>query len=281
MKIIFHKYSGAGNDFILFSAEENPDLKINESFVKKVCERRTNIGADGVLFVEKADGYDFEVTYFNSDGSTGSLCGNGARCAIHFAVKNQIAKSNDVVFTSGGQTYSGELLDDEIVRFKLNHPENLKLDFELELKAGKVNASFIDTGSPHAVLFAEDLQKIGVEQSLSSEEFPVVPLGKEIRHHDYFSPSGTNVNFVEIADDHLVIRTYERGVEDETLACGTGSVASAMITFLKHGIKPPVKLLTKSGKFLTVDFDYAEKEFSNVNLIGPAEEIFTGYFYLN
>jgi diaminopimelate epimerase len=279
MKIIFHKYSGAGNDFILLSQRENSNFTVSPEFVKKVCERRMNIGADGVLFIAGSNDYDFDVTYYNADGTTGSLCGNGARCAIHFAITNGLVDSDKVVFTSRGVVYSGELLRKDYVKFNLNPPEDIRLNLSLPLNGKELKGHFADTGSPHLVFFFDEIKdELQLNDVLSSENFPIRELGKKFRYHPAFQPAGTNVNFVELEEEFLKIRTYERGVEDETLACGTGSVASAIIAFLHYGIHSPVRLLTKSGKFLTVEFNYNKPQFSDVNLTGPAEKIFSGYF---
>ncbi len=281
MKIIFHKYSGAGNDFILLSQRENTDFNVSADFVKKVCERRMNIGADGVLFVAESSAHDFDVTYYNADGTTGSLCGNGARCAIHFAIANGFAGSHKVEFTSLGNVYSGELLRKDYVKFNLNPPEDIRLDLNLLLNSKKVKGHFADTGSPHLVFFYNEIKdELQLNEELASQNFPVKEVGEKFRYHPAFQPAGTNVNFVQVEDRFLKIRTYERGVENETLACGTGSVASAVIAFLHYGIKGPIKLLTKSGEYLTVEFNYDNLQFSDVNLIGPAKKIFIGYFNL-
>ncbi len=277
MKIIFHKYSGAGNDFILFSEKENPSLTLTPEFIRKICRRRLNIGADGVLYIKETKEYDFDVTYYNADGSTGSLCGNGARCAIRFAVTSEITSSNRVKFTSLNKIYSGELLDKNTVKFELNPPENIKLNFDIDFEGTNITAHFADTGSPHTVFFFDKLkEELQLGKNLEFENLDVIGIGKKIRFHKRFAPGGTNVNFVKIENGLLKIRTYERGVEDETLACGTGSVAAAVISKLMFGINSPITLVTKSNKHLTVEFDYNKEQFSNVNLIGPAEEIFIG-----
>ena len=281
MKIIFHKYSGAGNDFILINKEENPPFDLTPPVIKKLCTRRLNIGADGILLLSKSENYDFQVTYFNADGSTGSLCGNGARCSIHFAITNGIANKNEVKFLSSGKIYTGKLLSPNEVEFNLNPPEKIQTEITIDFEGKKIKGHYADTGSPHLILFVDEIKKgLNLTADFFSEDFPVKQLGKKFRYHEHFAPEGTNVNFVKISGDKLFLRTYERGVEDETLACGTGSVAAAVISFLQRGIKLPVTVIPKSGKKLLVDFDFDNSHFSNVKLIGPAEETFGGYFYL-
>lgn len=279
-KFSFAKMSGAGNDFILFDKRIYPSLKLMPEDIRALCARRTGIGADGVLVIDDHPAYSFSMEYYNADGSTGSLCGNGARCAIRYAHLSGRDNSNSVRFISNGLEYSGEILDPLNTRFFLNEPRDLNTEMQLKISGQTVPASFINTGSPHIVIRIEDLRK-NAESSFYKDiqDVPVFELGKEIRYLQDFAPGGTNVNFIHITGDVIYIRTYERGVEDETLACGTGSTAAALIAALKHGLKAPVKLVTQSGSELFVDFKHDGKKFSDISLSGPAEVTFTGEFY--
>ncbi len=278
-KYSFVKMNGAGNDFVVFNKNAVTDLQFSPPFIKKLCDRRFGIGADGVITVGKSETHDFEMEYFNADGTTGTLCGNGARCAIQFAALFGISKNKSVKFLSNGSLYSGNILEDDLIRFNLNDPNSLKENFSLPVLGTEIKASFINTGSPHVVLFINDLhlkesRKAGQFESLN--DFPVYSVGKEVRYSNKFAPEGANVNFLEIKNSLVHIRTYERGVEDETLACGTGAVASAIITFLQKQIPPPIVLQTRGGDKLLVDFSVEGALIKNVSLTGPAKINFSG-----
>jgi diaminopimelate epimerase len=268
--ISFIKMSGAGNDFILIDGDDHPELLISEKTIQKLCDRHNGIGADGVILISSSKQYDFIMKYYNADGSTGSLCGNGARCAINFALITNRIKDNTARFLSNNSEYSGEILDDGIIRFDLNPPSDLRKNILLKVAGKDIAAHFINTGSPHVIIKAEDLEKI-----------PVDSIGKEIRHLPEFSPDGTNVNFVKIENEKIHIRTYERGVESETLACGTGSVAAAIICHITDGIRPSVTILPRSKEKLFVNFSVRNEEFSNVSLTGSVTEVFKGQFQIN
>jgi len=281
-KYSFTKMSGAGNDFVIFDKKENHDLDISPEFIRAVCDRRNGVGSDGVISIEDKTGYDFSMEYFNSDGSTGTSCGNGARCAIMFAEKSLRLKEKKAAFLSGGVEYSGEVLSDEIVKFMLKPPAEIRPEFPLTEGNLTVICSFADTGSPHVVIRIEDIfDKDGKPffPGQDMEKLPVVELGRDVRYSPLLAPKGANVNFIKIDNDKIFIRTYERGVEDETLACGTGSVASAIVSALKYNVKPPVKLVTQSGKELSVDFNHKENKFTDVSLTGPAVITFKGEFF--
>jgi len=240
--VTFKKFSGAGNDFILIDKEEFPGLVLSESQIQKICDRRRGIGADGILLVDKLDGFDFSMRYYNSDGTLGSLCGNGARSIIRYADFSGRLKSAITKFIFHNEQFSGEVLNSNEIKFNLNTPTKLKLNFEIEILNNKLNVSFIDTGAYHVVINIDEKgNDIGTIDS-----FPVEQYGREIRYSKYYQPLGTNVNFISIRNEEINIRTFERGVEAETLACGTGSVASAMISYLTGKVVPPVRLVTKS-----------------------------------
>lgn len=275
--IFFTKMSGAGNDFIILDKKLNPKFKPESMKIRELCSRRTGIGADGLIIISDSDHLDFVMNYYNSDGSEGALCGNGARCAIKYGQISSRVVNGRTKFESYAGSYSGELLDDGSVKFNLNNPTEIKLNFDLLLDDQNLRVSFINTGAPHVVIKVNDL--LHVEKNLAGisdiDSLPVFQLGRKIRYHDGFG-KGTNVNFIKIENDMIYIRTYERGVEEETLACGTGSVAAALISFLNGEIKPPASLKTRSGDILIVNFDYSDEGFTNVSLTGPAKVIFTG-----
>ncbi|MCX6149428.1 MAG: diaminopimelate epimerase [Ignavibacteriales bacterium] len=281
-KISFAKMSGAGNDFILFDRRFNPDMELHPAVIKKLCNRRTGIGADGILIISDFPGYDFMMEYFNSDGSTGSLCGNGARCAIRYAHLSGRINNATTNFISNNVQYAGEILDADNVKFYLSEPKNFKYNFKIKTFNQLVSSSFVDTGSPHVVIKLGDvLQNVQIPNSFYQDldDFPVVQYGREIRNSKDFAPSGTNVNFIKIVDNKIFIRTYERGVEDETLACGTGSTAAAIISYVNDKLKPPITVVTKSGNELIIDFKVEDQHIRNLSLTGPAEITFTGEFY--
>jgi diaminopimelate epimerase len=242
-KISFSKMSGAGNDFIVLDLDANPKFSLNDSTIKNLCNRRNGIGADGVITISNNDQYDFEMKYFNADGSTGSLCGNGARCAIKFAQLSNRLKNGTAKFLSNGELYSGEILDKNRIKFYFNSPRKIKRNFMLKAADQLIKTNYINTGSPHVVIKIEDVLKNpkNLNSSYNNlDEFPVFQLGKEIRYHKDFSPEGANINFIKITNRKIYIRTYERGVEDETLACGSGSAAAALIGFFNEELNPPI-----------------------------------------
>ncbi|GBD88619.1 diaminopimelate epimerase [bacterium BMS3Abin03] len=269
--------SGAGNDFILINRSQNPEFVLSNNVISRLCDRRNGIGADGIITIKNSPGFDFEMDYFNADGSTGTLCGNGARCSIKFACNNNLTKSKTVNFLSNGQKYSGELLSDEQVKFNLKPPADIKLGIIIETGHWQSEADYLHTGSPHVVINLAEQSTIDT----ALKDFPVEKIGREIRHHKDFAPGGTNVNFMKIENGRIIIRSYERGVEAETLACGTGAVAAAVIAYLKYNLIPPVSLLTQGGEILNVDFVDDNGNIKNVSLTGPAKEIFKGEFLLD
>ncbi|MFQ3676057.1 MAG: diaminopimelate epimerase, partial [Endomicrobiia bacterium] len=214
---------------------------------------------------------EFRMVYYNSDGSRASMCGNGARCIAYYAYELELC--DDLVnFETDAGIITAEIKRGEKVKIKLTEPKRLKLDFLIKLDNGKeLSLCFIDTGVPHSIIFVNDIDKIDVKS-----------LGREIRNHKFFMPEGTNVNFVKVVDNHnLIVRTYERGVEDETLSCGTGVTASAVISAVKNLVISPVNCMTKSGEVLTISFTKNEPEdmlspVSNLYLEGKVYHIFDG-----
>ncbi|MCK5086128.1 MAG: diaminopimelate epimerase [Melioribacteraceae bacterium] len=276
-KILFTKLTGAGNDFILIDKNNDENLKLTPEIIKELCDRRFGIGADGILTIADAENYDFQMEYFNSDGTAGMLCGNGARCAIKYANKSGMITSEKTNFVCNDEKFSGEILGGDLVKFNLNPPTDLRQNIEIDVQGKKIIASFVNTGAHHVVIELGD-QNSNDQIFNELNKFPVHEFGKEIRYSSDFAPLGTNVNFINTEKDKIVIRTYERGVEQETLACGTGSVAAAIISKINKDIKLPVDVLTKGGDSLTVDFFIEEGAISNVSLTGPAKIVFNGEF---
>ena len=275
----FTKLSGAGNDFILFDKKINPQVEFTPQVIKKLANRQAGIGADGVLVISDVDGYAFGMNYYNADGSTGSLCGNGARCAILYGKESGRIDEDKIKFVANGTEYSGKVLDDGVVRLYLNQPSNLKYNFKIKAANQLINASYVDTGAPHVVINIGDvLRNVADHNSfyMDLNAFPVKELGREIRYNKDFAPEGTNVNFIKIEDGVIKIRSYERGVEDETLSCGTGSVAAAVISYTNYLLKPPISLFSKSGANLVVNFKIENQRMQDLSLTGPAEITFKG-----
>jgi diaminopimelate epimerase len=243
----FEKYNGSGNEFIII---DNRYRVINvdvQKFVKKICERRISVGADGALLLENSVVADFKMRIINSDGSEAEMCGNGARCIAMYAYKNGIVGKSMTFETLAG-IMSAEIINKNIVKVKLSEPFDYKDNIKLKLSDQTIsNAAFINTNVPHAIIF---------HNKSDFDKMDILPSGREIRNHKTFAPAGTNVNFVKTAKDNSIyIRTYERGVEDETLACGTGSTAAAIITAIKFGYKSPVKVITRSKIILKIHFN--------------------------
>ena len=261
----FCKMSGCGNDFILIDnripvmAED--DL---EKFIISVCRRRGAVGADGLILIESSDAFDFKWRFYNSDGSRAEMCGNGARCAARFAYLKRIAPAAMTFGTDIGPLQA-RVMDGDVM-LKMPRPQSLRLAETLPLNGKRLTVSSINTGVPHVVLTVDDLP--GTD---------VVALGRAIRYHENYAPHGTNVNFLgPLSDGALAIRTYERGVEQETLACGTGAVAGALTTACKANLDGPLDLRTQGGKTLRVHFTRQGDQFQDVYLEGEARMVYHG-----
>lgn len=262
--IAFAKMSGAGNDFILI---DNRDGRIGgeaADLARRVCLRRVSLGADGLILIEESDQADFGWRFYNSDGSTAEMCGNGARCAARFAYYKGIAKRSMRFETLAG-IIAAEVLE-ESVAIDLTPPGSLEQDLILPLSKGTVRLDAIDTGVPHAVIFVDELEGIDV-----------VGIGREIRRHPHFAPAGTNVNFALAPwTGHLKVRTYERGVEDETMACGTGLTAAVLAAAARFGWESPITVETRGGFRLKVGFQMTPDGFEGVRLQGEARMVCEG-----
>lgn len=249
---------------------DNRDHSLSRDYsvlAKKVCERKFSIGADGLLILEKSPDADFRMIYYNADGSRAEMCGNGARCIARFAYLLKVAPAKMNFATDAGMLWAE--IKGETVKLKMSTPKDLRLDFPARFEDGKeFHLSFINIGVPHAVLMVNDLDKTEVQE-----------LGKAIRSHKEFAPAGTNADFVYHRDNHtLFIRTYERGVEGETLSCGTGAVAAALICAAKELVESPVVCQPRSGETLKVYFQPGKESgtFKEVFLEGPATICFKG-----
>ncbi len=255
MEYTFFKYQGAGNDFILIDNREKTFPVNDIQLYKQLCDRRFGIGADGLMLLENEPGYDFKMVYFNSDGRESSMCGNGGRCIVRFAEYLGIVKSECRFLAVDGQHYAK--ISDKTIELQMIDVSNWKLlntDYE------------IYTGSPHYIKWVNELSK-----------FDVFTEGRNIRYNNVYNADGINVNFIEETLNGINVRTYERGVEDETLSCGTGVTACAMAFALKHNRtgEQSVDINTPGGK-LKVQFNIDSNGFNHVFLIGPAEKVFQG-----
>jgi diaminopimelate epimerase len=263
----FTKMSGAGNDFIIID-HRLPLIPVADQpqFVKKVCRRMFSVGADGLILLEDSAVADFSWRFYNGDGSMAEMCGNGARCAARFAYAKGIAGPRMSFETLAG-IIEAEICSDDSVRLRMTAPFDFRTDLPVILDGQEKTLSFVNSGVPHAVLFIE-----------GEEQVPLREWGRLIRFHPLFQPAGTNVNFVQkVADNTLHVRTYERGVEDETMACGTGAVASAIFAALAGRVQSPVAVNTSGGDRLTIFFDLQDgPRAENVFLQGPARIIFEG-----
>jgi diaminopimelate epimerase len=261
----FTKMSGAGNDFVLIDARKSKVVLTPDQIVR-ICDRHQGVGADGLmLWVPSTSGKtEWAWQFYNNDGSEGEMCGNGARCFARF-VKKSTTANGTLSFETGAGIITAEF-DQDRVTVNLTPPRDLKTNEKLMLSTGEETVHSVNTGVPHAVLFVKD-----------ADLAMVTKLGPEIRRHAHFAPRGTNVNFVQLLGPNRIrVRTYERGVEAETLACGTGVTASALIAARLHGFKSPVKVQVKSGAELEVQFQQSGESFQQVKLSGPAEFIFEG-----
>ncbi|MGD8778433.1 MAG: diaminopimelate epimerase [Ignavibacteria bacterium] len=278
-KVFFSKFSGTGNDFILIDKKLNHDFVLKNFDIVSYCRRRTGIGADGVLIIDDHEKYDFELEYYNSDGSTGMLCGNGARCAVYYVWQSNRLKNNFAAFINNGVEYSGEVIGDNLVKLDLMPPEKLNLDLEVKAYNQLINASFVHTGSPYIIIESKDILADPRKKDSSYtgvNEVPLEIIGSEIRWLKEFQPEGTNVCIIDLPGKGVHIRSFEKGVEGETLSCGTGAVAAAVIASCKDKLKPPVEVYTKRGDVLKIDFKHINNKIDNITLTGKVREIFSG-----
>lgn len=256
MELIFHKYQGTGNDFVILDNRDERYNGLTTEQVRFLCNRRFGIGADGLMLLNNASGYDFEMKYYNADGRESTMCGNGGRCLVKFALHAGI-KKDTYHFIAVDGPHEAEIDDDGIVSLKMKDVDGVK----------NHHSDFIlDTGSPHYIQITPDVWN-----------YEVYKKGKDIRYSNTFAKEGINVNFVEQKNnDEIIVRTYERGVEDETLSCGTGVTASALVCYHNERGFNDVTVHTRGGK-LTVEFDRTDDDtYRNIWLCGPAEKVFDG-----
>jgi diaminopimelate epimerase len=254
MALPFNKYQGTGNDFVIIDNRQGIFDPADNSRVKFLCDRRFGIGADGLILISPEPGYDYRMIYFNSDGNESSMCGNGGRCAAEFAIRHKIAGNNQRFITFDGVHEA--ILDNGIIRLKMNDVTGPQIIDD---------HYFMNTGSPHYVVFRKDVRKMDVQTR-----------GKELRWSNKFSPEGTNVNFAEVTDTGIFVRTFERGVEDETLSCGTGVTASAIAAVLSGYFDTGKINVETPGGRLTVEFKKKGEKITDIWLCGPATFVFEG-----
>ena len=251
--IEFYKYQGTGNDFVMIDNRQNTFLKDTKQ-IAQLCDRRFGIGGDGLILLENDNDTDFRMVYYNSDGNLGSMCGNGGRCIVAFAKKLGIIKDQTTFMATDGKHFAS--IEGEQISLRMNDVH--------EIKVGD-NYTFLNTGSPHHIILVEDLESIDVKKE-----------GAKIRYSELYAKEGSNINFVaRLAENSFAVRTYERGVEDETLSCGTGATAVAIAMHHQGNTTANEISMKVLGGNLKVSFDKNEK-YSNVNLIGTANFVFKG-----
>jgi len=256
MNIPFTKYQGTGNDFVLIDQREHKFIAHHDiDSIQRICDRKFGIGADGLILLENHADYDYEMIYFNADGRTSSMCGNGGRCITAFAKQVGAAADQNTFLAIDGE---------HISRYQKDGVVSLKMNDVRDVQSGE-DFYILDTGSPHYIIFVEDIDDIDIKSQ-----------GEAIRYSEEFKAEGINVNFVEIKEDHILVATYERGVEDETFSCGTGVVASSLATIIDKNIKRKKIAVKTLGGNLEVTFERTLAGFKNIWLIGPATLVNNG-----
>jgi diaminopimelate epimerase len=265
MQLSFTKMNGAGNDFIMLDNRDGR-LALDSARIARLCDRHRGIGADGVLVVESAlEGADFRMRYYNADGGEAEMCGNGARCFARFARRLGADKA-EISFETLAGIIRASFPDNEVC-VAISDPHSFRPPVTLEINGRPVEVHFINTGVPHAVVFTDDVEAVDVLKD-----------GAALRYHAEFAPKGANANFVQVLaqEDAIAIRTYERGVEGETLACGTGVCAAALLHHLRTGAPSPIRVRVRGGDTLWVAFEGSERDLHNLTLTGPADFVFDG-----
>ncbi len=262
----FWKMNGAGNDFVVVDNRDH-SLDLSQEQIALLCQRQRGVGADGYLAVEPAEqGADYRMRYYNADGGEAEMCGNGARCFARFVNFLEGGKLESTSFETIAGVIGADFIGDQ-VRIALSPPFDKELGAELDLDGETHTVHSVNTGVPHAVVFVDDLDAVDIKR-----------LGAAVRYHEHFAPAGTNANFATIEGPGAIrIRTYERGVEDETLACGTGMAACALIYSELNGVDGPIKVRVAGGDVLEIGFQQTSPgHFSDVTLLGPADFTFSG-----
>ncbi|MFC1452827.1 diaminopimelate epimerase [Verrucomicrobiota bacterium] len=264
VNVAFWKMHGAGNDFILVDDRAGTFPCDDREWLARTCARRTGVGCEGVILIRSSDSADFRMRFFNPDGSEVEMCGNGVRCVARLAHELGIAPQSMRIETAAGEVSAD--VAGERVSVGLTPPGDWRMDSALSAQGRQWRYSFVNTGVPHAVIEIGDLDACDVHG-----------LGRALRHHPDFAPAGTNADFVQVVDPQAIrIRTYERGVEAETLACGTGIVAGALVAARLGRVRPPVSVTPASGDRLTVEFSPTADGAEDVVLEGPAVHVFKG-----
>lgn len=264
MRIPFWKMHGAGNDFILVDDRAMSFPSTDRAWLQGISSRRTGVGCEGIILIQPSQLTDFRMRFFNPDGGEVEMCGNGARCVARLAHEIGAAPEQMTFDTVAGPIRAE--MSGDLVRLQLTPPKDWVLDGLLELDDGPLSYRSVDSGVPHVVIEVDDLDHTDVHE-----------LGAQVRHHERFAPAGTNANFVHITSpNRLRIRTYERGVEQETLACGTGIVAAALVSAKAGRVSAPVHVTPASGDVIEVDFELTEEGAGNVTMLGPAVHVFEG-----
>jgi len=265
-EIRFVKMHGAGNDFIMLNGIDDPP-ELDRALIASICSRHRGIGSDGLIVILPSGKADFRMVYYNSDGGEAEMCGNGARCAARYAFEEGVA-SNPMSFETRSGPVEAEIRGEEVL-VGIGEVTGLVTGMRLEGIEGEVH--FADSGVPHAVILHEAVE------SLPAEE--LIRRAKKLRHHERFGPNGANVNFATVRGEHEVcFRTYERGVEDETEACGTGAAAVSVATAHLGLTSPPVTCVTSGGDRIVVGFDRSDGGATHCTLLGPAVVAFKGFF---
>ena len=256
MKFIFYKYEGTGNDFIFIDNRKSSFPKTDIKLIEKLCDRRFGIGADGLILLEDDAETDFRMVYYNSDGNQSSMCGNGGRCIVAFA-KSLNLIDDQATFLATDGLHHAYILENGIISLGMKNVDGVKIEKDYV---------FLNTGSPHHVMLVDDLDNYDVKTN-----------GAQIRYSDLYGKAGSNVNFVkQISDNHFRLRTYERGVEDETYSCGTGATAAAIAMYaIGKTNSNHIKLDVEGGE-LEVSFEKVGTTYTNVFLKGPATFVFEG-----
>ena len=265
-KIRFVKMHGAGNDFILVDDREGHFPSHDHLRIAALAARRTGIACEGVILVQRSTAADFRMVFFNPDGTEADLCGNGARCVAAFAREIGAAKASAMTFETRAGLVDAEVVDSRLVRVWMPEPRNRRYNLQVKVKGQVVAGDFVDTGVPHFIVPTTSVASVDVAR-----------LGRELRLSDAFAPNGTNVDFVQYrAPNIAIMRTYERGVEAETGACGTGAVAAAVVGVETKGLSLPIRVRCSQGCELTVEGDWRRAKSTGFVLTGPVKRVFEG-----
>lgn len=268
MQIPFSKYSGCGNDFIIIDNRKNIFPTVDKCFIRKLCQRRIGIGADGIILLEISEIADFGMRIFNADGSEAEMCGNGIRSLGRY-IRDLGNPEEEFTIEVLGRIFPLKL-EGSLVSVAMGPPSRVEWSLQIPLKKKELTVDFLDTGVPHVVIFAPNIKEIDLAS-----------LGPALRYHPQFSPQGANVNFASIGDrDELFIRTYERGVENETLACGTGAAAVALAAAKRYSLISPIIVQTRSGGKLEFHLKQNQNRVEEMTMRGPANFVYCGEFQL-